>query len=175
MDIYIGKNPNSDSFKKYYYDMTDKIYTSNDYYNQTNYNLENRNYTLPNNVNLYPKDLQNIVKNTSNTYQCNKGLLEYKNCSSDKILKPVQEDFSVLTPDIPEGTLMENNQKCSIGNHFPLGPGLQNKAPEGCCPQGYSYDYKVNKCKQICRGCKTGVCEKGWCFGNTCGNNNFST
>lgn len=176
--LYLGKNPNSNSFKKYYYDTTAKTYTSNDYYNNSNCTLDRNNKSCiisPNNINLFPKDLQKLVYDTSNSYECNQGLKQYPKCKNN-IIYQQKEKFSVITPDIPDGTLMEGgNQKCSIGNSFPIGPGLQSTPPPGCCPQGYAFDKKVQRCKQICRGCKTGVCEKsGWCFGDTCGNNNLS-
>jgi hypothetical protein len=176
--LYLGKNPNSNSFKRYLYDNTAKVYTSNDYYNNSNCTLENGEKSCiipPNNINLFPPDLKKIASKNSNYYQCNKGLIKYPQCKKYSI-SPVTENFSVITPDIPDGTLMEGgNQKCSVGNEFPIGPGLQSKPPKGCCPQGYSFDERVQKCKQVCRGCKTGVCEKsGWCFSNTCGNNNVN-
>ena len=176
--LYLGKNPNNNSYKRYFYDNTAKVYTSNDYYNNSNCTLEKGNQSCiipPNNINQFPQDLQNIVSETSEYYECNKGLKRYPKCQNE-LLFPVKENFSILTPDIPDGTLMEGgNQQCSVGNEFPNGPGLQSKPPPGCCPQGYAFDERKQKCKKICRGCKTGVCEdSGWCFSNTCGNNNVN-
>ena len=145
--LYLGKNPNSNSFTKYLYDNNEKIYTSTNYYNNSNCTLENQNKSciiLPNNINLFPTHLkkQNVPKKSNH----------HKN---------ITEKFSVIYPNI-------SNQKYSEST------GLQSKTPKECCPQGYDFDIKKNKCKQFCRGCKTGICEKsGWCFSNTCGNNKY--
>ena len=176
--LSLGNNSNNSDFKKYMYDNTFKAYTSNDYYNNSNCTLETGNKSCiipPNNINLFPPDLKNIVSNNSNDYECNKGLIKYPQCQK-KNLPHINENFTVITPNIPDGTLMEGgNQKCSVGNNFPLGPGLQSKPPPGCCPQGYSFDERVKKCKQVCRGCQTGVCSTvDGCSSNSCGNNNVT-
>lgn len=145
--IELGKRRNNSNITNYMYDDTDKIYTSTNYYNCPSCTLEKRCDSCiipPDTTNLFPNDLKNLAKSTSSEYECNQGLLNYPKCSNTELQcnKKTIENFSVLTPNIPEGTLMDGTQPICNASEFPNSPGLSSKPPKGCCPQGYSFDQK---------------------------------
>lgn len=165
---------------QYYYDKTDKVFTSSNYYNKSNCTLENKpkNSCIipPNTINQFTvPNLKEIANNTSQEYQPNTPIIKYSNCLNSNIKQQYQdkEFFSTVTPNIPDGTICQEDKKCYSPNIYPNGPGIYSKPPKGCCPQGYVYDNQKDKCKQFCRGCQTGTCNNGWCFSqSSCKNNN---
>jgi hypothetical protein len=42
-------------------------------------------------------------------------------------------------------------------------PGLHQGGYYPYCPQGFYPNRQVGKCVQFCRGCKTGICDSGYC------------
>ena len=46
---------------------------------------------------------------------------------------------------------------------------MHYKCREPCCPQGFNRNTN-GVCQQICRGCQTGVCIQGECYGELCVN-----
>ena len=160
--ILIGRNKKSEEKFSIYYDYPEKIYTSKNFYNNGNCAIDNGCIIPPDKNNLFPKNLLQIANNSFN--QCNRYIdPNIKKCNTNPCRNINKECnnknmYPIITPNIPKNTVIKG--QCAIC-----------KIPQegiveyfgNCCKQG-----KNKECKQICRGCKTGYCENGWCFGNKC-------
>jgi len=175
---YIGNMKQYNPFN-YYYDNTDKTFTSNNYYNIPNCTLQrNRNESCiipPDTTNQFTDpNLKNLVKETNTQYIPNQEIITYPNCNTNQLITKNRESFSNITPNIPDETVIQEGRRCRFYNQMTNSPGIYAKPPKGCCPQGYKYDRNKRRCKQFCRGCQTGTCRKGWCFSeSSCQQNNL--
>lgn len=177
---YIGNMRNYNPLK-YYYDKTNKVYTSNNYYNRSNCTLEKNSdkscIIPPDTINEFiDPNLKKIVNQTNVEYKPNQEIITYPNCNNKQYISKYNdmELFSNITPNVPDETVIQNSRRCRFYNQMSNSPGIYAKPPKGCCPQGYKYDRNKEKCKQFCRGCQTGTCNKGWCFSkSSCQQNNL--
>lgn len=145
-----------------FYDIPQHMYTSNNYYNNPNCTIDKSCIINPDDNNLFPKDLSDLANksfnNCTNFQQpviklCNKNPCNNinKNCNNENM-------YPIITPKIQNNTLTKG--QCAICK-IPVNETKEHFT--NCCKQGYN-----NNCVQLCRGCKTGTCDKGWCFSNKC-------
>lgn len=165
---YIG-NMKEYNPSKYYYDETDKVYTSQNYYNRSDCTLQqNKDKSCvipPDSTNKFnDTKLRQLVEETNTQYIPNQKIITYPNCNNNQIIYKNMESFSNITPNIPDETVIQCGQKCKFNNQMTNSPGIYSKPPQNRCPQGYKYDTIKKRCKQFCRGCQTGTCQNGWCF-----------
>ena len=111
----------------------------------------------PNNVNFYKHSIPN--PNKINKLKCNLGNNRLDNC----------------TNDLTNGYFQNKTCPCQIMNEYKIqnsaveeftsttnSPGLHAELKSPNCPQGF-FRTKDNRCKQFCRGCRTGICTDGMC------------
>ena len=130
------------------------------YYHNDEDCIFNRSCQLPpNNINFYNHKIP--LPNVVNKLKCNFGSDQLDNC----------------TNDLTNGNFKNKSCPCQVLNEYKIrnkpyqncmegfvsnSPGLYVKPNYPICSQGF-YRTKDNKCRQFCRGCKTGICSEGMC------------
>lgn len=167
---------NDKSIEKYssssniFYSPQNLSYSSNNYYNKPNCTIDKTCIINPDKNNLFPKDLMKLANMSSGeySYQYPQSINKPK-CISKTPCKNVnrgcnnQNMLPTITPNLDKNTLTKG--QCAICKIPPYQPVeyFTNLHQAPCCKQGVN-----DKCQPICRGCKTGGCSQGWCFGRQC-------
>lgn len=165
---------NDKSIEKYsnniFYSHQNLLYSSNNYYNKPNCAIDKTCIINPDKNNLFPKDLMKLANTSSGeySYQFPQSINKPK-CISKTPCKNVnrgcnnQNMLPTITPNLDKNTLTKG--QCAICKIPPYQPVeyFTNLHQAPCCKQGVN-----DKCQPICRGCKTGGCSQGWCFGRQC-------
>lgn len=161
--IYLIGNKISKEHLQVYYNPINKIYTSSNMYNTGNCTIDNSCIIKPDYNNLFPKDLENLANKSF--YKCGKVYkpMDVPNCKKPNPCKSINRNccnenmYPTITPNLPKNVLTKG--QCAICK-IPINQSIEYFSNSNC-----SYD-NTNNCKSICRGCKTGYCNDGWCFGN---------
>lgn len=153
-----------------FYSPLNRSYVSNNFYNKPNCTIDKTCIINPDKNNLFPPDLMKLANISSGEYSYRFPIsINKSKCLSRKPCNNINPDCNnvnmlpTITPNLDKNTLTKG--QCAICKIPPYQPVeyFTNYHHSPCCKQGMN-----EKCKPICRGCKTGSCSQGWCFGRPC-------
>jgi len=160
--ILLLNNSNNNKYIKYLY-----IKNRNNNYKKINCSSIGLCQISENNFNLLPNDLKKLAYESNKNINCNKcNLINMPKCPFNnipnyiKLSDRLENDIpDIITPDIPDGTLMDGLQPlCKVKNNIILENSKikRKKLKHKICPKGF--DKKKNG---ICKNKKNKYCIQG--------------
>lgn len=162
---------NDKSIEKYssniFYSPQNLSYSSHHFYNKPNCTIDKTCIINPDKNNLFPPDLMKLANISSGQYSYQfPTSINKPPCISRKPCNNINPDCNnpnmlpTITPNLDKNTLTKG--QCAICKIPPYQSVeyFTNFHQSPCLQQGMN-----EKSNPICRGCKTGSCSQGWCFG----------